>query len=152
MPGQKTKACTNCRMEKPVGEFSYRGGREKSRRRSQCKVCIASLNLQRYHTKLSTKEAHYKAHRKHSLKKYGLTPEGYDELLHLQDGVCLICRQTETREMIKNRESENLLVVDHCHTSGKVRGLLCHSCNAGLGHFKDRTDLLFAAIKYLEET
>lgn len=42
------------------------------------------------------------------------------------------------------------LVVDHCHASGKIRGLLCDLCNRGIGHFNDSVELLYKAIKYLE--
>lgn len=74
---------------------------------------------------------------------YGLSEEDYQALIKKQDGRCVICRsQDPGRSKYWN--------VDHCHDSGKVRGLLCTTCNTGLGHFKDDAELLKAAVKYLE--
>jgi hypothetical protein len=70
-------------------------------------------------------------------QKYGLPPEEYNHMLAQQQNACAICRQ------------ETKLVVDHCHNSGKVRGLLCASCNAGLGAFDDDPVNLALAIAYL---
>ena len=56
-----------------------------------------------------------------------------------QEKRCVICKRNV------------ILRVDHCHTTGKVRGLLCHNCNTGLGQFKDNIDNLKMAIKYLEK-
>ena len=80
------------------------------------------------------------------MKEYGLTVKEYDSLRKEQDYKCRICSIPE-KEAPYNR-----LVVDHCHTNGHVRGLLCSQCNTGLGLFKDDTDRLEAAMKYLEET
>jgi hypothetical protein len=65
----------------------------------------------------------------------------YQALLELQDGRCAICRRTSTET----------LVVDHCHASGRRRGLLCRLCNALLGMAQDDVDVLQAAIEYLTE-
>src|SRR3990167_9771257 len=66
--------------------------------------------------------------RKHVLaKKFGMTPADLEVLIAAQDGQCAICR----------RISPSTLHVDHDHVTGKVRGLLCFSCNIGLGHFGD---------------
>jgi len=75
---------------------------------------------------------------------YGLSEEMFQELLTAQDGACAICRSTEWPG--KN----NAPHVDHCHTTGAVRGLLCGRCNVGLGQFKDDVQRLRAAIAYLE--
>lgn len=75
--------------------------------------------------------------RKARLKRYGLTLEQFDQMLTEQHGRCLICRKTES------------LVVDHCHTTGKVRGLLCNLCNTALGSFRDSPEILTSAIEYL---
>lgn len=48
-------------------------------------------------------------------------------------------------------EAVEPLVVDHCHSSGKVRGMLCQHCNRGLGHFRDNTKVMAQAIKYIKE-
>ena len=77
-------------------------------------------------------------------KRYGIGRKEYDAMHAAQGGLCAICRRT--------CRSGRALAVDHCHETGRVRGLLCASCNGGLGLFGDRTDLLSSAIRYLEET
>lgn len=75
------------------------------------------------------------------LKRYGLTPESYAGLLTEQGGGCAIC-QTPPKEC--------RLSVDHCHRTGRVRGLLCKNCNTGIGLLKGRPLLLFKAADYLK--
>ena len=78
---------------------------------------------------------------------YGITADEYNARLESQKGVCAICgtdSPTTTQE-----DTHKHLFVDHCHTSGAVRGLLCSSCNTGLGLFKDNPERLKAAIQYL---
>lgn len=71
--------------------------------------------------------------------KYGLTPTQYDELLRKQDGGCAICGRSEGVR----------LGVDHDHTDGSVRGILCQRCNTGIGCFEDSPDRLAKALTYL---
>lgn len=78
------------------------------------------------------------------LKKYNLTLETYNSLVDQQMGKCRICSLPPTAGRGK------AFHVDHCHRTGKVRGLLCNYCNVALGHFKDNTEILKAAIRYLE--
>ena len=77
-------------------------------------------------------------------KKYGITMDEFDAMLEEQNGCCMICGRHNTTQ-------DNRFCVDHCHKSGKVRGLLCYPCNSGLGHFKDDIDMMFKAIAYLNE-
>ncbi len=72
--------------------------------------------------------------------KYKITLEQYNELVIQQNNLCLIC---------KSPPGKKQLFIDHCHISGKVRGLLCSNCNTGLGMFKDDPNLMAVAIKYL---
>jgi hypothetical protein len=74
-------------------------------------------------------------------RNHGITIEQYNQMFVNQGGLCTIC---------KEHPAENTrLSVDHDHKTGKIRGLLCIRCNAGLGHFKDEINLLLNAIKYL---
>ena len=75
-------------------------------------------------------------------KRFGITKAQYDALLSEQGGSCAICKSTPGRRRLD---------VDHCHLTGKVRGLLCETCNKTLGFFNDDPELLKAALKYLEE-
>lgn len=91
---------------------------------------------------LKHKEKYKQAMREYSLKrKFSLSIEEYTKLLEKQKGVCAIC----------DKECSRALAVDHCHTSGKIRGLLCNNCNRGLGHLKDSVSILRKAINYLEK-
>ncbi len=84
-----------------------------------------------------------------SLRKLGLTNEQFVLMNEKQNKKCSICGLEETR---KSRNGGICrLAIDHCHESGKIRGLLCHACNTAIGKFKDNTDLLKSAIRYLEE-
>lgn len=74
-------------------------------------------------------------------RNYGMTLDEFDAMVLAQEGRCDICNEP----MIKSHEP----CVDHCHTAGTVRGLLCAQCNFGLGHFRDRPDLMLRAIDYL---
>lgn len=82
--------------------------------------------------------------RYHLLRTYGLTFEEVDDLLRRQDNGCAICGNV----MTEGRGADSM-VVDHDHFTGKVRGLLCRSCNGALGFFKDNIESLKKAIKYL---
>jgi hypothetical protein len=83
-------------------------------------------------------------------RNYGITIEVYEQMLESQGGVCKICKNPEF-EVDKKKGKLKDLAVDHCHTTGKVRGLLCGRCNTSLGKFKDDPALLRSAILYLEE-
>ena len=82
---------------------------------------------------------------KHLRRKYGISGEEYAWLENEQDRSCYLCGcpSEETRD--------GRLVVDHCHSSGAVRRLLCHKCNAGLGQFNDDPELMRRAASYIEE-
>lgn len=76
--------------------------------------------------------------RRSRIRKYGITPEQYDEMLEAQGNRCAICGNGNKRVM----------AIDHCHATGKVRGLLCDPCNISLGHI-ERKDFLEKALKYI---
>lgn len=86
----------------------------------------------------------------HELKKmFGITLEEYEALLIAQNGVCAICGGKETT---KDKDgAPRRMPVDHCHTTGRIRGLLCTQCNRGLGMFSDSPERLRAAASYLEK-
>lgn len=79
-------------------------------------------------------------------RTYGITLDDYEAMLEEQGGRCAICG-SEGFTMAAHHKAK--LVVDHCHKTGKVRGLLCHNCNRALGLFKDSRDSLMKAIDYI---
>ncbi len=72
-------------------------------------------------------------------------------MLEDQGGCCGACNRPVTIEFtnVKGERARNKAVVDHCHKSGKVRGVLCNGCNIGLGAFEENPDRLRAALEYL---
>lgn len=94
------------------------------------------------------KKAAYRAMQKHKDKRrdtilkqtFGISLEDYNIMLSNQGGVCFICHDIDPVRS---------LAVDHCHTTGKIRGLLCRDCNQGIGKFADDITRLKRAIKYL---
>ncbi|HSU47261.1 MAG TPA: endonuclease VII domain-containing protein [Arthrobacter sp.] len=75
--------------------------------------------------------------------KYDLTAAEYADMWTIQGGLCKICKSPPM--------PGRLLVIDHCHVTGDVRGLLCHRCNIGLGFFDDDVDRFMSAAEYLKE-
>jgi hypothetical protein len=80
--------------------------------------------------------------------RHGITPEDFQALLEAQGHHCAICGEANQVHDLNQLRSRQLNV-DHDHNTGKIRGLLCHHCNVGLGHFKDNADLLRKALAYL---
>ncbi len=97
-----------------------------------------AINLRRKHS-----PSHKESQRRTNVKRYGITPERYDEMIVEQKGLCYICGLPPGLKR---------LYIDHCHTTRRVRRLLCHGCNAGLGFFRDDPKLLRLAADYLQET
>ena len=81
-------------------------------------------------------------------KQYKIRVEDYNRILDAQNGVCAICKGNEKSIAHTSNKIRNL-TVDHCHATGKVRGILCSRCNRGLGFFQDNLENLKSAIQYL---
>jgi hypothetical protein len=81
------------------------------------------------------------------LRNYGLTNDDYISMFESQIGLCSICGEQQ-QGVTKDGEAR-FLCVDHCHSTGKVRELLCVKCNAGLGQFRDNPNFLTRAANYL---
>ena len=130
------RKCTSCLVVKPVSEFHHRtrrGGAPIPR----CKDCTAAYMRARTQTD-AFREQRYQ-------KKYGVTLAWYEETLAAQGGVCAICQRPETGAGRSER-----LNIDHCHTTGKARGLLCFHCNSAIGHLQDNTEWMARAITYVQ--
>ena len=92
----------------------------------------------------------YRAKNKQNIKeqrrqiRYGITKQQYDEMLEKQQYCCAVCF------IHMEKTSKKILDVDHCHSTGEIRGLLCNACNQALGLFKDNKQYISMAIQYLE--
>lgn len=126
--------CRVCKVLKPAGDFylKYR----------KCKAC-KSAQSKAYGNTPSGQRARASSYLKHN---YGITLDEFEQRLAEQGAVCAICGSIEVSE------GRSRLSVDHCHATGKVRGLLCSPCNKGLGSFRDKPELLRIAATYLEKT
>lgn len=81
-------------------------------------------------------------------RKFGITIIEYESMLEKQNGKCAICKNYEVAKKINNDKVREMSV-DHCHKTGKVRGLLCTGCNTAIGHFKESIESMQSAIEYL---
>lgn len=143
------KTCRKCGIVKHLADFSLSRKATATRNavyRSDCKVCCSTRAKQWFADNPERTSANK---RKFNLaKNYGLTVADYNALLHTQGGVCAICGKDEPSEHGKTGKQFRLSV-DHCHTTGKIRGLLCQKCNRAIGLFGDDPILMRKAISYL---
>lgn len=147
------KQCKACTQLKPIDCFTK--DMSKSDYKSiYCKECLAedykskrdpnilSIIEKREINKLR-KQQGKPSRKKTNYNRYGITMKWYDDAFKIQDGRCAICYGVSDNK-------KSALCIDHCHTTNKVRGLLCNKCNLGLGHFKDNLDIMKSALLYLE--
>lgn len=128
----KEKRCNKCGETKPVDNFYtiQRKDRCKPHLYHRCKSCCGNVKSNSY--------AYYRNYE--LVSKYGITLDEYLTQTSLRENRCDICLET-----VKT------LHVDHNHTTGKIRGYLCGSCNRGIGLLKDSPRILESAKTYLEE-
>lgn len=135
----RNRTCTGCNITKPLKEY-HKSKRDAMGVRSRCKLCIKSQCAEIYKKDIDTRrlknrESHYRV-------QYKLTIEQVESMKIHQNFRCSICEKHET-------EFKGIFRVDHNHETGKVRGLLCHNCNCGIGHLRDSIELLEKAKEYL---
>jgi|SRR5688572_165722 len=129
------KICRTCHEIKTIDKFPIRADGKATR--PHCKKCL--------YARANGSPAGYEARRRYILKtKYNLTIEEFHAIQQEQDFKCAICNGKP--------KANGVLYVDHCHDTQTVRGLLCNTCNAGLGQFSDSIELLKSAISYLLRT
>jgi hypothetical protein len=131
------KACKSCKTFQVESNF-YAHKSTVDKLFTTCKSCCNATDAARkrdYSTpaRVSSKMKY----------NYGITLDDYNCMYKLQLGVCMICNQAET--------NGKRLAIDHDHSTGKVRGLLCNHCNIGLGKFFDNPQLLQSAINYIND-
>ena len=129
------KVCIKCNTEKELTEFN-KHKRSKDGYQYYCKKCDREIVNQ-------WKKENPNAIKNHKLKhKFGISIEQYNEMYTIQNGCCAICNEHQD-------SFSKALAVDHCHTTGKIRGLLCSKCNVGIGHFNDDVSKVLNAVAYL---
>jgi len=150
------KTCTRCKKNQTLDSF-YKDKKRKDGLTCHCKACnrYYANKVCKSHKKLVSKV--WKDNNPDKLRAmwikqiYNLSWEDYEALLLNQKGVCAICEVP--LKLHKGIEHlAEVAHVDHCHTTGNVRGLLCSNCNTAIGLLKDSESLLKKAIKYLGES
>ena|ERR1700754_622458 len=134
------KKCTKCGETKILNRFSRRADCS-GKHHSWCIQCrvIASRKWARDNPEKNRIKTY-----RHRLKyRYGLSQEQYDKMFTEQNGRCYICDGSS--------KLDKKLAVDHNHTTGKVRRLLCDMCNKGLGSLRERPDIMERMISYVKE-
>ena len=154
----KEQKCTKCGKVKSYKEFTPSPAHPSTGLSSHCRQCTAERSKdyrdrkkagspQRGFLKEEGPNGRWSdpnyQHREKMFKKYGIRVEDYNRMFAQQKGCCAICGRHQS--VFKKK-----LNIDHNHTTGKVRGLLCINCNHGIGQFKDSQELLLKAHKYLE--
>lgn len=142
------KTCRDCKKEKEQNLFIRNGG-FKSGYDTLCLLCNRK-RVKAWRKKNPEKRAvqsKREGQKEYSRSKqyrvyYGITLDDYNKMFAAQNGCCAICKTHQTH--FKRR-----LSVDHNHTSQQIRQLLCHNCNALLGHAKENVNVLETAISYL---
>lgn len=127
------RTCYKCKEDKDLDEFPNNKGKPLGKAYI-CKECARVSQKGHY----SKEQIRFKNRKANWKGKYGLTPKQFYILLEVQNYKCKICR-----------EDLEVPCVDHCHDTGRVRGLLCRNCNLGIGYFKDNIELLDYAKDYL---
>lgn len=147
-----TKRCGGCKEEKVFDLFS-RSKAQADGRGTRCKDCASKYHklwYERNQGKAIRGSGEWyqsnkgRARDRWLQRTFGITGLDFEEMLATQKGKCAICEADNPG--VSHRET---LFVDHCHKTGKVRGLLCHKCNSGLGSFRDSPHLLLHAADYL---
>ena len=130
-----SKECNMCKTLKSFNNF-WGDSTVKDGKKAVCIDCDKKRSKKYYCPE--------KTRNKNLLRNFGITAEEYDTILHEQDFKCAICD-------IHQKHCDKRLAVDHNHETGNIRALLCHHCNTGIGLFKENTEFLATAIKYLEK-
>jgi hypothetical protein len=116
---------------------------KKSRRIQTCQRCYNSIRATNW------QRNNVEKHRYNQIKSvYGLEEADYKNLILLQNNLCAICNKPEVAVSKKGKVKN--LAIDHCHTTGKIRGLLCQKCNTALGKLQEDKEILRKMIAYLE--
>jgi hypothetical protein len=139
--------CRNCGIEKPAGEF-VKTSFISDGRDTICKQCKNAGRIGEYQR--FTREQQDRRRAAVLRNKYGVAPELVQMLYEQQEGCCAICgKPGDPPHVGDKRVRQRSLNIDHDHTPGEIRGLLCMNCNSGLGHFNDSLHKLVRAAAYL---
>ena len=142
-------SCGSCSVKKPhVPPRSHKCGILSSYAKGcRCSLCreVNAKSAAKYRNTPKGK----KIIKNSNLKKYGITLDEYEIMSKVQNGLCAICKKPETKT---NQYGKIRLSVDHCHESGKNRGLLCMNCNRALGLIGENLKTIHAMYEYIKNS
>lgn len=149
---KRNNNCVDCRIKSNIGKVSKlrKGSTPDENGNKICSKCLVSQPKENYTVNNSNTdklESFCKNCRRFKLLKetYNITVEDYNNMLDKQENKCFCCER-HIDDLKKN------LHVDHCHKTGKVRGLLCYNCNSALGSVRDSVEILKKMIIYLGDS
>ncbi len=125
-----SKLCIRCKEQKPLESFGFSGYVKKTGEKSRCTYCRDCQNELRVE------------------RKFGVSYCEYQKILDAQGGCC---GNPGCKTQKPGAPGRKRFYIDHCHDTGKIRGLLCHSCNLALGHVQDDIKKLKGLIEYLND-
>ena len=137
-----SKECTKCGASKSLDKFNKRTA-SKDGLTTRCTTCLNTKALK-------VRSEQPEVTRARNLKKrFSMSIDEYNIIFLSQKGKCAICEKAETTQDVN--QNVKWLSVDHNHSNGNIRGLLCNACNTGIGKLGDSIKVLKSAVKYLEE-
>lgn len=136
-PLEGEQECRQCGETKPYSEYYWE--QDKGRYKYRCRTCVGEKGRAYWRGAGSAMQRE-----RQLAAKYGLTVAEFDAMLAAQGGGCAICSSAVNPDT-------NSLAVDHCHSTGKVRGILCGLCNKAIGLLRDDPLLLERAVIYLRK-
>ena len=145
------KTCPNCLLKKTLSDFTIRqSGHRAGKAVAHCKSCsVQKQKKQKERDPSIYRRIEWPSKLKN---KYGITVDNYYQMLENQNGGCGICGTKVPSARQRQYVTQEMFFVDHCHSTGKVRGLLCGKCNRGLGYFEDEPERLEEAANYLRRS
>ena len=120
--------CSSCNKDKDISEY-FKRSRSPDGIGRYCITCTRKKVLE---------------------KSYGISLEEYESMLNKQDKSCKCCGTKDPNGWATSKKKKFSFVVDHCHKTGKIRGLLCNSCNIGIGGLQDSSEGVLKAYNYLK--
>ncbi len=147
MTRQPTKKCSGCGVTKPVDDFHPRS--DGKGLRSKCKPCHRADGRRRWSAS-ATQAQRDRCYDGWLRRTYGISLVDYNALAQAQGWVCAICGLDPKVVNADKRRQVHRLHVDHCHATGRIRGLLCNLCNTSLAPLERDRGWLQDALAYLE--
>lgn len=135
----QTKVCPKCGVEKPTGEY-WRQANSRDGLQYRCKKCFYEWRREADRRYMESGKHASRQRENHYRRKYGISVGDVDAMAREQKNKCLLCGRGP---------GKRALHLDHDHATGRIRGLLCYSCNRAIGHFRDDPDLMLRAALYV---